>query len=134
MEIAKVPQVVLGVVFLGAGGQKLRGADQMVDDFARYRYPQWFRVVTGAVEVAGAAGMLAGLGRPALVPPAGLLLGATMVGAIVTHVRVGDPRRAVARPAVLLALTGVVLARRAGIPGAWSTRPRTAAEVSAEAG
>jgi hypothetical protein len=43
----------------------------MVDDFARYRYPQWLRVATGAIEVAAAAAMVAGLSRPALVPSAG---------------------------------------------------------------
>jgi len=118
MGIAKAPQVMLGLVFLGAGGQKLKGTDKMVDDFARFRYPQWFRVVTGAVEVGGAVGMLAGLSRPALVPAAGVLLGATMVGAIATHARIGDPRQAMARPAVLLALAVAAAATNAGRAGA----------------
>jgi hypothetical protein len=94
----KLVQGVLGLVFLGAGLQKLAGSDTMVDDFARYRYPQWFRVATGAVEVAGAAGMLAGLSRSALAPVGGVLLGATMVGAIATHARLGDPGKVVVPP------------------------------------
>ena len=109
----KLVQGVLGLVFLGAGLQKLAGSDTMVDDFARYRYPPWFRVATGAVEVAGGAGMLAGLSRSALAPVGGVLLGATMVGAIATHARLGDPGKVVARPAVLLALAVVVTAANA---------------------
>jgi uncharacterized membrane protein YphA (DoxX/SURF4 family) len=105
----KPVQGLLGVVFLGAGLQKLIGTDAMVDDFARYRYPQWFRVATGAIEVAAAAAMVAGLSRPALVPVGGLLLAATMAGAVATHVRLGDPRSVIARPAVLFALAAMVV-------------------------
>jgi uncharacterized membrane protein YphA (DoxX/SURF4 family) len=108
----KLPQVVLGLAFLGTGGQKLAGTDRMVDDFARFRYPQWFRVVTGAVEVAGATGMLVGLFLPRLVPVAGLLLGGTMIGAIATHVAVKDPASKIVPPTGLLALAVAVSARR----------------------
>jgi putative oxidoreductase len=133
MNVAKAPQLLLGLVFLGAGGQKLKGTDTMVDQFARFRYPQWFRVVTGAVEVAGAVGMLAGLRRPALVPVAGALLAATMVGAVASHVRAGDPASAMARPAVLLA-TAAAVARPARRSGAASARTGDAAAVAAGAG
>jgi len=87
----KAPQVLVGLAFLGAGGQKLAGTDQMVRDFERYGYPQWFRVATGVVETSGALGMLLGLFRPKLVPFAGLLLGANMVGALATHASIKDP-------------------------------------------
>lgn len=104
----RVLQLLLGLAFLGAGGQKLAGTDQMVDDFDRY--PQWFRVVMGTVEVTGALGMLAGLYRPALVPAAGLLLSATMLGALTTHVRLKDPVSKMVPPAALLTLSAAVLA------------------------
>jgi uncharacterized membrane protein YphA (DoxX/SURF4 family) len=107
--LKKTLHVLLGIAFLGAGGQKLAGATQMVDEFDRYRYPQWFRLVTGAVELGGAAGLLLGLVRPTLVPLAGLLLVPTMLGAIATHIRINDPTSKMAPPAVLLALTIVVL-------------------------
>lgn len=117
-RMAKAPQVVLGLVFLGAGGQKLTGADPMVDLFARFRYPPWFRMATGALETAGAAAMLAGLARPALVPMGGVLLGATMTGAVASHLRAGDSGRALLRPAVLFALAvGVSVARLGGSQG-----------------
>ena len=47
--LTKILQALLGLAFLGAGGQKLAGTDQMVNDFDRYGYPQWFRIVTGSV-------------------------------------------------------------------------------------
>lgn len=115
---AKVAQVLLGLVFLAAGGQKLAGTDRMVDDFARFRYPQWFRLATGAVETSGALGLLVGLSRPPLVPIAGLPLVATMVGALGTHARMGDSGKIMARPAALLLLSVAVSARRLRRPGA----------------
>ena len=111
--ISKFVQGLLGLVFLGSGGSKLAGTNEMVDDFDRYRYPQWFRVVTGAVEVGGALGLLLGFFRPALTPLAGLLLGATMTGALATHARVKDPAAKGVMPGVLLGLaTFVTLSRR----------------------
>ena len=91
-------------MFLGSGASKLAGSNEMVDDFDRFRYPQWFRVVTGAAEVGGALGLLLGLFRPLLTPLAGLLLSATMTGAVATHIRIKDPAKKTALPAVLLGL------------------------------
>ena len=89
----------------------------MVDDFDRFRYPQWFRVVTGAAEVGGALGLLLGFFRPALTPLAGLLLGATMTGALATHAKVKDPAKNYAAPAALLGLVGFVALSRRGTRG-----------------
>ena len=100
----RILQTLLGLMFLGSGGSKLAGAPDMVDDFDRFRYPQWFRVVTGAVEVGGALGLLLGFARPALTPLVGALLGATMTGAVATHKRIEDPAGKVMTPAVLLGL------------------------------
>lgn len=108
----KIAQGLLGVAFLGAGGQKLAGTDQMVEEFDRYGYPKWFRTFTGVVEVTGAAGVLAGLFRPALTAPAALLLSATMAGALATHIRLADPAKNLAPPSALLAMSAAVLAGR----------------------
>jgi len=110
--VTKAVQAMLGVAFLSAGAQNLAGADQMVDEFARVRYPQWVRVVTGAVEVGGALGLLLGLARPVLVPAAGLLLAMTMAGAMVTRTRCDDPASSMARPALLMILALAVSAAR----------------------
>ena len=110
--LTKILQAFLGLAFLGAGGQKLAGADQMVEDFDRFGYPQWFMYATGTIEITGALGMLVGLARPVVAPFAGLLLAATMTGALATHIRMKDPAQKMVPPTVLLTLSSVVLARR----------------------
>lgn len=102
-------QVILGLVFLGAGSSKLAGTQQMVGMFEHFKYPRWFMYFTGAVEVTGALGVLAGLFVPMLALLGGLLLAATMIGAIFTHIRVKDPVSMMAPPAILLVLAIVVI-------------------------
>lgn len=77
------------VAFFGAGGAKLVGTAPMVVMFAKLGLGQWFRYVTGLIEVVGAIGILI----PRFSRYAALLLSAVMVGAIVSHVTVlgGNP-------------------------------------------
>lgn len=110
--VLNVLQAAVGIIFLGAGSRKLAATDATVDLFARLRYPQWLRVVTGVMEVGGGVAMMAGLKRPALVPPAAALLGSVAIGAIASHTRQGDPPRMRMPPLVLLlAVTAVSLVR-----------------------
>jgi len=74
-------QGVLAAAFLAAGVAKLTGVPFMVDLFAQIGIGQWFRFMTGAVEVAGAVALLV----PGLASIAGLWLGGTMVGATLAH-------------------------------------------------
>ena len=104
-----VLQVVLGLAFLGAGASKLGGAQQMLDDFDRFKYPRWFMYFTGGLEVASALGVLAGIFVPVLAVLGGLLLAATMVGAVSTHVRMKDPASRIVPPLVLLVLAITVI-------------------------
>lgn len=82
-------RILLALAFGAAGAAKLAGVPQMVQVFEAIGVGQWFRYVTGAVEV-GAAILL-------LVPAAGfygaLVLAATMACAVVTHLFVigGSP-------------------------------------------
>jgi uncharacterized membrane protein YphA (DoxX/SURF4 family) len=50
--------VFLALVFALAGGIKLVGAPAMVQEFAQIGIGQWFRFLTGTLEVAGAVGLL----------------------------------------------------------------------------
>jgi uncharacterized membrane protein YphA (DoxX/SURF4 family) len=105
-------QVVLTTLFLFAGGSKLGGAPAMVALFDAIGVGQWFRYVTGVVEVVSAVALLV----PTLAPFAALLLASTMAGAIATHLLIvgGSP----APPAVLLVgLLVVVWARRFQLSG-----------------
>ena len=51
-------QGILAAAFLAAGFAKLAGVPFMVDLFAQIGIGQWFRVVTGVVEVTGAVALL----------------------------------------------------------------------------
>jgi putative oxidoreductase len=74
-------QGVLAAAFLAAGSAKLAGVPFMVELFDQIGVGQWFRVVTGVVEVAGAVALLV----PGLASIAALWLGTTMVFAVATH-------------------------------------------------
>jgi putative oxidoreductase len=74
-------QAIIAAAFLAAGFAKLTGVPFMVDLFAQIGLGQWFRVVTGVVEVTGAVALLI----PGLASVGALWLGGTMVGAVATH-------------------------------------------------
>ncbi|CAN5651725.1 hypothetical protein BH24ACT21_BH24ACT21_16670 [soil metagenome] len=107
--IGIVLKVLLGLVFLGAGGSKLAGAQQMVEMFDHFKYPRWFMYFTGAVEIVGALGVLVGILAPVLAVLGGLLLAATMVGAVFTHIRVKDSVSMMVPPGILLVLSIAVI-------------------------
>ena len=95
-------QGILAAAFLAAGVAKLTGAPFMVDLFSQIGLGQSFRIVTGAVEVAGAIALLV----PGLASFAGLWLGATMVGAVATHLAILHTSPA---PAVILGLLNALV-------------------------
>ena len=111
-----VAQIALACFFLLAGGSKLAGVPETVTLFEAIGVGQWFRYVTGLIEVGSAIALLV----PSLALFGAVALVATMLGAIATHVFVLGVSPAV--PAVLLlAALVVVWARRgqlfAALPG-----------------
>ena len=103
-----VLQCLAAAAFLAAGGSKLAAAPAMVEIFAKLGAGQWFRYLTGALEVIGAVALLV----PRTAFYGAVLLAAVMVGAVVTHLAVlgGSPIPAL----VLLVIVGTV---------AWFRRP-----------
>jgi len=101
-------RLLLALAFGAAGVAKLAGVPQMVQVFDAIGFGQWFRIVTGVVELAGAVLLLV----PATGFLGGVLLLATMVGAVGTHLVLigGNPLPAL----VLGALAAFV---------AWQQRP-----------
>lgn len=96
-------KVVAGLAFLAAGLAKLTGAEMMVGTFDAIGAGQWFRHVTGLIEVVAAI-LLFVPGRQAI--GAGLLV-CTMVGAILAHILVLGADTML--PAViLLAISGLI--------------------------
>jgi putative oxidoreductase len=74
-------QIGLAAMFLFAGGLKLTGAPAMVGLFDAIGLGQWFRYVTGSIEVVSAVALLV----PAWAAFGALLLIPTMIGAVFTH-------------------------------------------------
>jgi hypothetical protein len=95
-------QILSAAMFLFSGSLKLAGAPMMVQMFGVLGLGQWFRYVTGGIEVASALLLLI----PALAVYGAAALAVTMVGAIITHVFIigGSP----AIPIVLLGATATI--------------------------
>jgi putative oxidoreductase len=71
--------ILVSATFFMAGGAKLASAPAMVAEFATIGVGQWFRYLTGALEVLGAIGLLIPrLGRYAAVLLCLITLGATI--------------------------------------------------------
>ena len=100
-------QVALGLMFLMAGGSKLAGVPAMVSMFDTIGLGQWFRYVTGVIEVTSGIALLV----PSAAIFGALLLIPTMVGAIVTNVFVAHTSP-VMPLLLLLAAAAVAWARR----------------------
>lgn len=103
--------VLIAALFLMAGGSKLAGAEQHVKGFAHWAYPDWFRLVVGAVEVVSAVVLL--IPRVAFFGAAALAV--VMIGATFTHLfrATGEGSMAVFT-LVLFAFTALL---------AWARRP-----------
>jgi uncharacterized membrane protein YphA (DoxX/SURF4 family) len=101
-----IGRALLALVFVNAGSAKLFGDPVMVAMFDQIGAGQWLRYVVGALEVAGAVGVLV----PRLSVLAAGGLGLLMVGATVTNLAVLDA--APWSPLALLVLA--VLVGRAG--------------------
>jgi len=66
---------------VASGGAKLAGVPVMIQIFDQIGFGQWFRIVTGLVEVAGAVALLV----PGFAAFGAAWLGATMFFAVLTH-------------------------------------------------
>jgi putative oxidoreductase len=110
-----VVQVLLAVFFLvAAAGPKLAGQQYAVEMFNQMGAGQWFRYLVGALELAGAIGLLI----PRLAGLAALGLAGVMIGAVLTQVFVLG--------SVVMALTPAILAVVFGLV-AWGRWPQTKA-------
>jgi uncharacterized membrane protein YphA (DoxX/SURF4 family) len=96
-------QIALAAMFLFAGGLKLTGAPAMVGVFDAIGIGQWFRYVTGSIEVVSAVALLV----PGWAAFGALLLIPTMVGAVITHLFIvgGSPA-----PAIVLLIGSIAIA------------------------
>ena len=96
-------QIVIALAFLASGSSKIAGTASMVQLFDAVGVGQWFRFVTGAIEIGGALLVLV----PSLALFGAAALAGTMIGAIATHLLI--LHNSPALPVVLLVLTSAVV-------------------------
>jgi putative oxidoreductase len=102
IEVLWALQIFSAAMFLVAGVSKLAGVPMMVQMFGVIGIGQWFRYVTGTIEVVSAVLLLI----PSIASYGAAALAVTMIGAIITHLFIvgGNPAMAV----VLLASTATI--------------------------
>lgn len=98
-----VLQIAAAGMFAMAGISKLAGGAQMVGLFDAIGIGQWFRYLTGGIEVTSAVLLLV----PGLAAFGAALLVCTMIGAVITHLAVVHTSPAM--PLVLLVAATVIL-------------------------
>jgi len=96
-------RILLALAFLAAGASKLAGAPAMIQVFDALGFGQWFRYVTGVVEIVGAVALLV----PAYAVLGAVWLGTTMFFGTLAHLFVLHTNPAPAL--VLLALSAVIV-------------------------
>jgi len=101
-------KALLTLAFVAAGAAKLAGAGMMVATFDAIGWGQWFRYLTGAIEVGSAVLLWV----PGLVFPGAGLLACTMAAAVLFHLFVLGPSFV---PALILGLLAAYVA--------WTARP-----------
>lgn len=104
-EISRAASMVLFFFY----GLSCLFSRHMVAEFERYRLGH-LRRLTGALEIAGALGLLGGYFEPRLLVAASLGLAVLMLLGIATRVRIRDPLRAMLPAAVLFVLNVFVFA------------------------
>lgn len=106
--VSIVVQALLGLGFLMSGSLKIVGVKQSLEQRDHLRVAPWFWRFTGLVEVVGALLVFVGIWLHVLALAGGALLGATMIGAVLTHVLNKD---AFARyvPAIILFVLAIVV-------------------------
>ena len=93
-----LPRVAVALVFLSIGTEKFGAGGPWVRIFARIGIGDWFRYLTGVMQVGGALLLLV----PPLVTVGAVVLGCTMVGAVIANVFVLHTGLAAIIPAALL--------------------------------
>jgi len=103
--IVWLPSLLLTFIFLMAGLPKLAGAEGHIRHFVTWGYPDWFRLVVGAIEVTSAVLLLV----PRLAFFGALGIAVIMSGATYTHlIRVPEEASRAPFTLTLLALALLV--------------------------
>ncbi|WP_338472591.1 DoxX family protein [Niallia sp. XMNu-256] len=101
-------QVLLALIFSMTGFMSVSGNKQQIEQFEHLNLPQWFRIVTGLVQLIGAVGLVIGIWYPSIAALAGLWSAMTMLGGFATHIKAKDPISK-ALPALILAMIAIII-------------------------
>lgn len=99
-----LPRVAVALVFLSVGSEKFGSHGPWIRVFARIGFGDWFRYLTGVMQVGGALLLLV----PPLVTVGTIVLGCTMVGAIIANIFILNTGLAAIIPSLLLAAVAFV--------------------------
>jgi len=111
-------RILLALAFVTIGFAKF-GSPMWIDNFARWGYPDWFRLAVGGLEIISGVSVLI---------PKTLKLGLAsvsviMIGASITHLRAAEPLGHLVGPAVYLVVVFAIWGlRRSSAPAMSSTR------------
>jgi uncharacterized membrane protein YphA (DoxX/SURF4 family) len=83
-------------------------ARNMPEEFAAYGLPAWFTYLVGTLKVGAALCLLAGVWVPRLALPAALVICVLMVGALVMHLKIGDPAKKSVPALAILAMSALI--------------------------
>jgi putative oxidoreductase len=101
-------QILLVLVFLMTSIMSIAGHKMQVENFEHLNLPQWFRVVTGWVQLVGVIALVIGLWYPSIAALGGLWMGVTMLGGFGSHIIAKDSMKQ-AMPALILAIIAFII-------------------------
>lgn len=85
------------------------GAQNMEEEFMAYGLPAWMMKAVGFLKIALATLLLIGFLEPALVLPSAAGIALLMVGALMMHVKIGDPPKRSLPALIMLGLSLLIL-------------------------
>jgi uncharacterized membrane protein YphA (DoxX/SURF4 family) len=114
--IASVLQVIVGLGLLNVwllrrgSATAYRGgsAKNLKEEFATYGLPAPMFYVVGGLKIVCGVLLLVGLWYPPVVLPAAAVVAVLMVGAVVMHLKVGDPVTKYVPATLMLAMSGAI--------------------------
>jgi uncharacterized membrane protein YphA (DoxX/SURF4 family) len=117
LSVPSVLQLVVGLGLLNVwlvrsrSATEYRGgsAQSLREEFAVYGLPSFAFPVVGVLKVSSAVMLIAGVWLELPVRLAAAVIAALMVGAIVMHVKVGDPVKRAVPATVMLALSAAIV-------------------------
>ena len=96
-----VLQGLLALMFIVASIGKILGSKMHKDNFTKWGYPQWFRVVTGVIELGAAVLLIVGFWNNIAAVIGAAILVVVGLGGVFTHIRIKDTMKDTVTIAVL---------------------------------